>query len=410
MLHRENAFLRRLKTLRGEAGGGGFRQKPGTNCLYQCIRWSALAFLSAMFFNGATALATPVFFTVTNLVTNDQGVNAAKLTDPSLVNSWGIAASGSSPFWVGDNGSGVSTLYSVNPVTGTVTKNALTVTIPGDGSVTGVTFNSAGAAAFHGDAFLFVNEDGTVSGWRGALGSSAEVLQPGSTANVYKGAAFATIGGNTYLYGANFRAGTIDVIKGNAGAPDLAGNFTDPAIPAGYAPFDIKVLNGALFVTYALQDPAKHDDVAGAGNGYVSKFDLQGNFLGRVASQGGLNSPWGLAVAPPTFGSFSGDLLVGNFGDGTIDAFNLLSDTFDGVLRNVNGSEIVIDGLWALTVGNGGNGGSPNNIYFTAGPNGEADGLFGVIAPVPEPLTFSIFIMGVAGTIALRRKKTQGNA
>ena len=170
-------------------------------------------------------------FTVTNLVTDDQSVNTAKLTDPSLLNSWGIAASGSSPFWVGDNGAGVSTLYAVNPLTDAVTKNGLTVTIPGDGSVTGVTFNAG--AAFNGDSFLFVNEDGTISGWRGALGTTAEVLQLGSAANVYKGSALATVGGNTYFYAANFRTGEIDVVKGNGAAPDLAGNFTDPGYSCG---------------------------------------------------------------------------------------------------------------------------------------------------------------------------------
>jgi uncharacterized protein (TIGR03118 family) len=276
------------------------------------------------------------------------------------------------------------------------------VTIPGDGSVTGVTFNAG--AAFNGDRFLFVNEDGTISGWRGALGTTAEVLQLGSAANVYKGSALATVGGNTYFYAANFRTGEIDVVKGSGTAPDLAGSFTDPAIPAGYAPFDIKLLNGELFVTYALQDPAKHDDVAGLGNGFVSEFDLQGTFLGRVASNGDLDSPWGLAVAPTSFGNFSGDLLVGNFGDGTIDAFNLLTDTFDGQLMDGTGSDLSIDGLWSLTVGNDGSGGSSQKLYFTAGPNGEADGLFGVIQPVPEPITLSIFGAGLAGAFAMRRR------
>ncbi len=217
------------------------------------IRWSAFAIVGLGFGYGSPASAGPVS-TVTNLVTDDQGVNTAKLTDPSLVNSWGIAASGSSPFWIGDNGSGVSTLYSVNPLTDAVTKVGLTVSIPGDGSVTGVTFNTAGGANFNGDSFLFVNEDGTISGWRGALGTMAEILQAGATANVYKGTALATVGGNTYLYAANFRAGDIDVVKGNVSAPNLTGSFTDPGIPAGYAPFDIKLLNGDLFVTYALQD------------------------------------------------------------------------------------------------------------------------------------------------------------
>lgn len=367
-------------------------------------RWAAFAIGSMLLGYGGPASAAPELFTVTNLVTDDQSVNAASITDPSLVNSWGIAASGTSPFWVGDNGSGVSTLYSVNPTTNAVTKNMmLTVTIPGDGTVTGVTFNTAAAAgAFGGDNFLFVSEDGTISGWRGALGTAAEVLQTGSTANVYKGTALATISGNTYLYGANFRTGAIDVLKGTGGAPNLTGNFTDPGLPSGYAPFDIKLLNGHLFVTYALQDPLKHDDDPGAGHGFVSEFDLEGNFLGRIASNGDLNSPWGLAIAPTSFGNYAGDLLVGNFGSGTIDAFNLLTLAFDGELMTGAG-DITIDGLWALTTGNGGSGGSPNALYFTAGPNSEMDGLMGVIDPVPEPITLSIFGIGLAGVVfALR--------
>jgi uncharacterized protein (TIGR03118 family) len=368
------------------------------------IRWSAFAIVGLGFGYGNPASAGPVF-TVTNLVTDDQGVNTAKLTDSSLVNSWGIAASGSSPFWIGDNGSGVSTLYSVNPLTDAVTKVGLTVSIPGDGSVTGVTFNTAGGANFNGDSFLFVNEDGTISGWRGALGTMAEILQAGATANVYKGTALATVGGNTYLYAANFRAGDIDVVKGNVSAPNLTGSFTDPGIPAGYAPFDIKLLNGDLFVTYALQDSAKHDDVAGLGHGFVSEFDLQGNFLGRIASEGDLDSPWGLALAPTSFGNFSGDLLVGNFGDGTIDAFNLLTDTSAGQLTMAGGSDLSIDGLWALTTGNDGKGGSSQKLYFTAGPDGESHGLFGVIAPVPEPITLTLFGAGLVGALAMRGRR-----
>jgi uncharacterized protein (TIGR03118 family) len=405
MLHRKEAFKQSATNRRARKSYAYCSPSVRYRDYRDGVRWTAFAIVSLLLGCGSPASAAPELFTVTNLVTNDQSVNTAKLTDPSLVNSWGIATSGTSPFWVGDNGAGVSTLYAVNPVTGAITKNALTVTIPGDGSVTAVTFNAAGAAAFNGDNFLFVNEDGTIAGWRGALGTTAEVLQVGSAANVYKGSALATVGGNTYLYAANFRTGKIDIVKGSGAAPDLAGTFTDPGIPAGYAPFDIKLLNGALFVTYALQDAAKHDDVAGLGNGYVSEFDLQGNFLGRIASAGDLDSPWGLAVAPTSFGNFSSDLLVGNFGDGTIDAFNLLTDTFDGQLMDGTGSDLSIDGLWALTTGNNGNGGSSQNLYFTAGPNGESDGLFGVITPVPEPITLSIFGIGLAGAFAMRRRR-----
>jgi uncharacterized protein (TIGR03118 family) len=345
-------------------------------------------------------------------VTNDQLANPATLTDSHLENAWGLAESPTSPFWVGDNGTGVSTLYAVNPLTNATTiaggGGGLVVTIPGDGSVTGVAFNSGAATgAFNGDNFLFVSEDGTISGWRGALGTTAEILQTASALNVYKGTAVATIGTNSYIYAANFRSGVVDVLK-STGAPNLTGNFTDPALPSGYAPFNVKVLNGVVFVTYALQDLAKKDDVAGLGNGFVSEFDLQGNFIGRIASQGTLDSPWGLAVAPLSFGSLAGDLLVGNFGSGTIDAFNILTHSFDGQLMDINNSVITIDGLWALSTGNNGNGGSTQKLYFTAGPNEESDGLFGVIY-VPEPFTLSLFGAGLAGTIAIRRRRKKAD-
>jgi uncharacterized protein (TIGR03118 family) len=352
-------------------------------------------------------------FDVLNLVTDDQSVNSAKLTDASLVNAWGIAASPISAFWVSANGSGVSDVYRVDPVSNFVTKVAFNgapaVTIPGDGSVTGQVFNS-NAAAFNGNVFLFVSEDGTVSGWRSALVSAAETLQTGSTANVYKGTTQATTGGNTYLYAANFRAGTIDILKGTAGAPNLTGNFTDPNLPAGYAPFNIQNLNDKLYVTYAFQDVDKKDDVAGAGNGVVDVFDLQGNLLNRIAAGGSLNSPWGLAIAPATFSTFANDLLVGNFGDGKISAFDPTTFAYLGQLTKTGGQPLSIDGLWALRPGSGSaSGGSAESIYFSAGPVGESHGLFGAITPVPEPAALIIFVAGAipgfAWAWAVRRKK-----
>ena len=344
-----------------------------------------------------------VSFDVTNLVTDDQSAHAAQITDPGLVNAWGISFGPSSPFWVSANGSGTSTIYAVNPTTQVTAKQGLTVSIPGNGSVTGQVFNS-NPAAFNGDNFLFVSEDGTVSGWRGALGTTAETLATASSAKVYKGSAFATISGNSSLYAANFRAATIDVFKGTAAAPALAGSFTDPNLPAGYAPFNVQNLNGTLYVTFAVQDATKHDEVAGAGQGIVDSFDLQGNLLGRVATSGKLNAPWGIAIAPSSFGAMAGDLLVGNFGDGRITAFDASTHTVVGQILGADGQPLSIDGLWALSAGNDGSGGSSHLLYFSAGPDEESHGLFGVLTPVPEPSSYVLLIAGL-GMVGLWRQR-----
>jgi uncharacterized protein (TIGR03118 family) len=325
--------------------------------------------------------------------------------DPNLVNPWGISSSPTSPFWVSDNGTGLSTLYNGQGV-----PQSLVVTIPGAATPTGQVFN--GTSDFNGDRFLFVSEDGTVSGWRGALGTTAETLVPGLPSNVYKGAAFATIGSNSYLYAANFNTGTIDVFKGNAAAPPLSGNFNDPNIPAGFAPFNIQNLGDKLYVTYALKGPTG-DDVAGPGNGFVDVFDLNGNLLQRLVTGGvptsPLNSPWGLALAPANFGDFSNALLVGNFGDGTIHAFDPANGDLLGQFLDTNGSPIVIDGLWGLRVGNAGPGFDPNKLYFTAGiagpPPGEVEdhGLFGSLQFVPEPGSLALMSGVLAVWLPWRR-------
>jgi len=352
----------------------------------------ALAVAAVLAAAPLSSQATPV--SVTNLVTDDQAANPAKITDPGLVNGWGMSYSPTSPFWVSSNGAGTSTLYHVDPATQATAKLGLTVAIPGAGSVTGQVFNPGGAGQFNGDPFLFVSEDGTVSGWRGALGTSAEALV--SVGGIYKGAALATIGGNSYLYGADFGRGTIDVFKGNAGAANLTGSFTDPGLPSGYVPFNVQNLAGSLFVTYALREGSSTDETAGAGFGFVDRYDLQGNLLGRVASGGVLDAPWGLAIAPSSFGALAGALLVGNFGDGHISAYDLATDSFMGQLTTGNGQALAIDGLWGLSVGNDGGAGSSQSLYFTAGPGDESHGLFGVMQAVPETNTVAMLLAGLA--------------
>jgi len=349
------------------------------------------------FFTSAELMAGPVGFIQKNLVSNEPG--AAQSQDTTLINPWGLIATESSPFWLGVNGSGVSELYN-----GAGVRQGLTVTIQGDGSVTGVALGGI-AGSFNGDVFLFASEDGTISGWRGALGSTAEVLQTGLVSNVYKGLTTASISGNGYLYLANFHSGTIDVVKGNSSTPSLTGNFLDPNLPSGYAPFNIMNLgNGELYVSYAVQDSSGEDDVAGAGNGIIDVFDLNGNLLRRLVGPGGvLNSPWGLALAPAGFGDLGGDLLVGNFGDGTIHAFNPTSGQLVETLRDPNGNPISIDGLWALRFGNGANAGPATTLFFTAGPNGEADGLFGQLTASPEPGTW-LMMTSALGLIQILRK------
>ena len=347
-------------------------------------------------------VSADTLFNQTNLVSDIPGL--AMITDPNLVNSWGISESSSSPFWISDNGAGLSTLYKVTGSSPPVAIVPLVVTIPGaapgtTSAPTGQVFNSlAGSGAFklsNGNpaTFLFDSEDGAISGWNG--GTSAEIMVNNAPGAVYKGLAISDFNGGT-LYATNFRAGAIDAFDSNFN-PTLTGDFVDPNLPTGYAPFNDKVINGELYVTYALQDAAKHDDVPGPGHGFVDVFNLDGALDKRLISNGALNSPWGLQIAPSSFGQFAGDLLVGNFGDGEIHAYNATTGAFLGTLDRANGNPLVIDGLWALTIGNGGSGGSLNTLYFTAGPDGENHGLFGSVTVVPEPSTWAMMMLGFAG-------------
>jgi len=343
--------------------------------------------------------ATITGYSQVNLVSNIPGLAAQ--TDPNLTNPWGIASSGTSPFWVSDNGSGKATLYNTPGV-----PQSLVVTIPGvggsAGTPTGQIFNSS--ANFNGDLFIFSGEDGTLTGWRGALGTTAEVLADNSASGaVYKGLASGTTAQGTYLYVADFHNNQITVVPGT-GAPALSGNFTDPNLPVGFAPFNIQNLGGQLYVTYAKQDATGHDDVAGAGNGFLDVFDLNGNLVKRLISNGPLNSPWGMAIAPAGWGAAGGDLLVGNFGDGLINVFDS-TGAYLGSLGTVGGTPLTNSGLWGLKFGNGGNGGLADSLYITAGLNDEQDGLFAQITAVPEPGTWLLFAGGLAALAVTRKAK-----
>jgi uncharacterized protein (TIGR03118 family) len=334
-------------------------------------------------------------YTQTNLVSDIPGL--AAVTDPNLVNPWGIAMSPASPFWISDNGSGKASLYNT---AGAI--QGLVVTMPATGATpTGQVFS--GTTSYNGDLFIFSTEDGTINGWRGALGTTAEVLFPNTANSVYKGLATGVIGTNQYLYATDFRNNQIAVFPGT-GAPALPGTFTDPNPIVGYAPFGIQIIGGMLYVTYAVQDMAKHDDLAGPGTGYVDVFNLDGTFVKRLTSNGALNSPWGLALAPSTFGPAAGDLLVGNFGDGAINAYNPNTGVFLGTIADLGGNPLTNDGLWGLTFGNGGNGGLAGSLYLTAGLNMEMDGLFARIDAVPEPATLSLIGGGLILVALLQRK------
>jgi uncharacterized protein (TIGR03118 family) len=342
-------------------------------------------------------------YSQTNLVSDLPGV--ARTLDPNLQNPWGIALSGTSPFWISDNGTGLSTLYNGS---GQIVPLVVTVPPPGGGAPpsapTGMVFN--GTSDFNGSHFIFATEDGTISAW--TSGSNAALAVDNSaTGAVYKGLALANNGSKNLLYAANFNAGTVDVFGPNFAPVSTPGGFHDPTVPAGYAPFNIEAFGGQLFVTYAKQDAAKHDDVAGAGNGYVDIFDTNGNLITRLISNGPLNSPWGMAIAGPNFGQFANDLLVGNFGNGMIDAFNRNTGAFLGVLTDPNGNAIVNPGLWALAFGNGNSGGNLNTLYFTAGIPGpdqvEDHGLFGQLDSVPEPSSV-VLLGGALGLLAARKR------
>ncbi len=315
-------------------------------------------------------------------------VNISVNTDTNLVNPWGMSFSPAGPWWISDNGTGLSTLYNADG-----TPQALVVTIPSGngvdpGTPTGQVYNATTDFKVNGNLthFIFAGEDGTISAWSAGASASLAVNNSGSGNAVYKGIALASASGANYLYVANFHNGSVDVFDTNYSPHSFgSGAFTDSAIPTGFAPFNVANIGGGkLAVTFAKQDPDKHDDVAGPGNGYVDIFDTSGNLVMRLPHVVFLNSPWAVVVAPATgFGGFSGDILVGQFGSGAIAAFDPTNGKYIGLLFDPNLLSLQINGLWGLGFGNGGSAGPTNTLFFTAGVFGEAHGLFGSIVALP---------------------------
>ncbi len=321
-------------------------------------------------------------YTVHTLVSDGASV-PAPAADASLVNGWGLSAGPTTPWWTSNNGTNTSTLYN-----GAGTKQALTVTVAG--APTGTVFNGntadfvvksngkSGAARF-----LFATEGGTILGWSPAVNAAAAVsgADRSSVGAIYKGLATTA----DRLYASDFHNGRVDVFNSSFGLMTLTGGFTDSKIPKGFAPFGIQTLAGNVFVTYAKQDAARKDDVAAPGQGYVDEFTPDGKLVARVVNSGKKNAPlnaaWGLALAPASFGVFAGDLLVGNFGNGRISAYQQRGATwvYKGQLRLADGTPIAVDGLWAIAFGNGAAAGPTGTLYFLAGPSGEQHGLFGSI-------------------------------
>jgi uncharacterized protein (TIGR03118 family) len=368
----------------------------------------ALALGVAIFGQDATAQTTQHYLQ-TNLVSNQASL--APTVDASLVNSWGLARSSKSPWWVADNGTGMSTLYN-----GTGAKQGLIVTIPsGDTSVsptgtpTGTVYNGDSTAFLlapgKASVFLFVTEDGTISGWNPGVSAGLSVIMVNhKSASVYKGVTIATVetasGPQEYLYAADFRQGRVEVFDSTFKPVQLSGkdeddwgdndhdhgnsdhSFDDPRLPKGYAPFNVQNIGGNVYVSFAKQDSAKHDEVDGAGLGFVDVFSPRGRLLGRLQPGPWFNGPWGMALASSDFGSFSHDVLVGQFGSGELLAFDPVTGKFKGKLMGTNNQPIHIDGLWAIAFGNDASAGPATTLYFAAGPDGETNGLFGTLTAV----------------------------
>lgn len=338
--------------------------------------------------------ATAQHYQQTNLVSDVPGL--AALTDPNLVNPWGIAHSGTAgPWWVNDNGTGVSELFDGAghpfPI-----GHPLVVTVPtpsgtGTSAPTGIVFNgTTGFELTPGNRaiFIFVTEDGTISGWNPALNPANETLATlikvdNSATAVYKGATLGQRDGGTFLYATNFKAGTMEVYDSTFTPVTLSASaFTDPDLPADFVPFNVQNIGGNIFVSFAKKEAGSNDEVHGPGLGFVDAFTPDGVLLLRLKHGRWMNAPWGMALAPANFGKSSNHLLVGMFGSGNIATFDPQTGNFSGLLRGPVGHPITIDGLWGLAFGNGGLAGPTNTLFFAAGINDEADGLFGTLTAI----------------------------
>src|SRR6266700_8313394 len=359
----------------------------------QALPGALLAVTLALGTSAAAGPGAPNSYAQTNRVSNVSGVG-----DPDLINPWGIAFNPNGPVWVADNGKGVSTLYD-----GSGTKQGLVVTIPavngaGQGVPTGITFNSSNDFQLPapvgtppvitpvGARFLFATEDGGIFGWAPGLTVAVQkVPAPGAaTTAVYKGLAIAGNGTAHQLYAADFHNKKIDVFDATFNPVATTGGFVDPNIPAAFGPFNIMNIQGDLYVAYAQKEEDGDDEVAGQGLGFVDVFDADGVLLRRLATRGKLNAPWGMALAPTGFGAFGNALLVGNFGDGAINAYDLKNGTPLGQLRDANNQVLKIDGLWGIAFGNGILNQPTDVLFFAAGPDDESNGLYGSIAPAPS--------------------------
>lgn len=335
-----------------------------------------IAVVAACSDSSPTTPTLPSAYAETKLVSDDASLGATTV-DPNLVNPWGIAFSSGGTLWISDNATHLSTLYNA-----TGGKLALVVNIPKAGGSpggfpTGQVFNSTTDFLINGGpkaAFIFAGEDGTISGW--SSGSSAVVAADRSSNDaVYKGLAMASNGGANFLYATNFKKNSIDVFDKTF---TYVSSFTDKTVPAGYAPFGIHTINGQLWVTFAKQKaPDNEDDQAGVGNGFVDIFNPDGTMVKRFASNGRLNSPWAVVMAPASFGSAGGDILIGNFGDGLIGAYDATTGAFRGFLRDSKNANLTIEGLWDLEFGVGS--APATSLFFTAGPSDETHGLLGTV-------------------------------